>query len=200
MKRLIGVALALALAGCETVGNTVGNIKYDFDSGSFHDKAAAITSACSARMRNPALDAIRGKVELFKSPPDGTIPFAILTDKSTATPDEQHAIGLWAQAIEQCQVEARALLDDIPVPPEATQSEVVKLTSYVTDAWVQASQMRVALYGGQTSYADFAGERLRLAEDALQTAERYAQDTDEENETHDLEDVETAMEPFASLM
>ena len=37
-------------------------------------------------------------------------------------------------------------------------------------------------------------------EDALKTAERYAQDADEANNTHDLEDVETALAPFAAMM
>jgi hypothetical protein len=41
---------------------------------------------------------------------------------------------------------------------------------------------------------------LTTAEDALKAAERYAQDTDEENNTHDLENVETALEPYASLL
>ncbi len=122
------------------------------------------------------------------------------TDNAAPTPDEERAIGLWAKAVERCQSEARALVDSIPVPPDATQSEVGKLTSYITDAWIEGSQLRVALYNGQTSYADYARDRLRTAEDALKTAERYAQDTDEENATHNLEDVETALEPFAALL
>ena len=36
--------------------------------------------------------------------------------------------------------------------------------------------------------------------DALKTAERCAQDTHEELDTHDLEDVETALAPFAAMM
>ena len=91
-------------------------------------------------------------------------------------------------------------MDGIPVPPGATQSEVEKLTSYTTDAWIDGSKLRVALYNGQINYADYAAKRLTVAEDALKTAERYAQDTDEENDTHDLESVESALEPFAGMM
>jgi hypothetical protein len=196
MKRLIGMAAALALAGCDTFGG----IKYQFDSGSFGDRTKAVAGACAARMQTPALDPIRNKVELFKTPPDGTVPFVILTDNATPTPAEQQAIGLWSQAIEDCQTRARHLVDKIPVPPEATQSAVEKLTSYITDAWIEGSKLRVALYSGQITYADYASKRLTIAEDALKTAERYAQDTDEENETHDLEDVETALAPFAAMM
>jgi hypothetical protein len=200
MKRLIGIAMALGLAGCDTIGNTVGDIKYDFDAGSFSDKTKAIADACAARMQTATLDPIRAKVELFKSPPDGTVPFTILTDKTAPSSDEQKLIAVWAQEIDQCQAKARKLLDDMPVPPQATQSEVEKLNSYITDAWAQGSQLRVNLYSGQTTYADYATDRLKIVEDALKTAQRYAQDTDEENETHDLEAVETALEPFASMM
>ena len=194
------MTMALALSGCDTIGDTVGSIRYSFDSGSFADKTKAVLGACAARMQNHAFDAIRSKVELFKSPPDGPVTFAILTDKSPPAPDDMSAIGTWAQAIEQCQADARPLIDGIPVPPDATQSEVQKLTSYITDAWIQGSQLRVALYGGQTTYADYASDRLKIVQDALKTAERYAQDTDEENETHNLEDVETALEPYAAIM
>jgi hypothetical protein len=196
MKRLIGMTMALALTGCDTIGG----IKYAFDSGSFTDRTTAIASACSKRMGNPGLDAIRGKVELFKSPPDGPVPFAILTDNATVTPAERPAIGLWASTMEQCQARARQLMDDIPVPPQPTQSEVDKLTSYITDAWIDGGKLRVALYSGQITYADYAARRLALAQDALKTAERYAQDMDEENETQDLEKVEAALAPFASMM
>ena len=196
MRRFIGIAAALLLAGCDTIGG----IRYQFASGSFGDRTKAAAQACAARMQNPALEAIRNKVELFKTPPDGPVPFAILTDNATATPTERQAIGLWSQAIEGCQTRARHLIDKIPVPPEATQSAVEKLTSYFTDAWIDGSKLRVALYSGQITYADFASKRLTIAEDALKTAERYAQDTDEEYGTHDLEDVETALAPFAAMM
>ena len=196
MKKLIGVTMTLALAGCDTIGG----IKYDFDSGSFSDKTKAVASACAARMKVPQLAVIGAKVELFKSPADGTIPFAVLTDRNLPDAPDQPAIGVWAKAIEQCQVEARALLAATPVPPDVTQSEVEKLGSYITDAWVTGSELRVQLYNGEISYADYATRRLAAAEDALKTATRYAQDTDEENGTHNLEDVETALEPFASMM
>ena len=58
----------------------------------------------------------------------------------------------------------------------------------------------MALYNGQLTYADYASQRVKIAEDALRTASRYAQDTDEENDTHALEDSETALERFASMM
>lgn len=196
MKIAIILAVALALSGCETIGG----LKYDWDSGSFGDKTRAVAQACEARMTAPALGGLRGKVELFKTPADGTVPFPILTDSSVPDPGDQRAIGVWATAIDQCQAEARRLLGRIPVPPDVTQSEVDKLASYITDAWVTGSQLRVALYNGQISYADFATKRLAAAEDALKTASRYAQDTDEENGTHNLEDVETALEPFAAMM
>jgi hypothetical protein len=196
MKRWIGPALALALAGCDTIGG----LKYDFDSGSFSDKTKAIMQACEAHMHDRAFDPIRTKVELLKSTPDAPVPFAILTNNTMATPDEQRAIDLWSRAVESCQGDSRALIDNIPVPPEATQSEVAKLTSYFTDAWIEGSKLRVELYGGKITYADYASQRLTVANDALKAAERYAQDTDEENETHDLENVETALEPYAALL
>lgn len=196
MKRFIGLAAALVLAGCDTIGG----LKYDFDSGSFGGKTAALAHACATHVQDHAFDPIRGKVELMKAPPDGPVPFAIQTNTATPTPEEQRAIGSWAAAIEQCETEARPLIDNIPVPPGATQSEVDKLTSYITDAWIEGSKLRVALYNGQISYADYAAQRLTIAEDALKTAERYAQDTDEENDTHDLENVQTALEPFVGMM
>jgi hypothetical protein len=196
MKRLIVLTMALALTGCDTISG----IKYSFDQSSFGDRARTVIGACAARMQNRDFDGIRDKVELVRSPPDGPVPFAILTDNAVATPDEERVIGLWAKTLEQCQSEARTLIDGIPVPPDATRSEVQKLTSYITDAWIQGSQLRVTLYTGQTSYADYANGRLRAAEDALKTAERYAQDSDEENENPNLEDVETALEPFAALL
>jgi hypothetical protein len=196
MKRWIGPALALALAGCDTIGG----ITYNFDSGSFSDRTKAVMQACAARTHDHAFDPIRTKVELFKSSPDAPVPFAILAGNAMPSPEEQRAIELWAHAIENCQADARTLIDDIPVPPGATQSEVAKLTSYITDAWIAGSKLRVALYSGQVSYADYASQRLTVTEDALKAAERYAQDTDEENETHDLENVETALEPYVSLL
>jgi len=196
MKRWIGPALALALAGCDTIGG----IKYNFDSGSFVDRTKAVAQACVARMQDHTLDPIRAKVEFYKSPPDGPVPFAIQTNNATPTPDEQRAIGLWASAIENCQADSHPWIDEIPVPPEATQSEVDKLTSYFTDAWIEGSKLRVELYNGRITYADYASRRLTIAEDALKTAERYAQDTDEENETHDLENVETTLEPYVSML
>jgi hypothetical protein len=54
MKRWIGPALALALAGCDTIGG----IKYDFDSGSFGDRTNAVMQACAARMYDHAFDPI----------------------------------------------------------------------------------------------------------------------------------------------
>lgn len=196
MKRWIGPALALALAGCDTIGG----IEYEFDSGNFGDKTKMVMQACAASMQNGALGPIRDRVELLKTPPTGPVPFAVLTNNMTATPEEQRAIDLWARSIETCQGDARKLIDSIPKPPEATQSQVGKLTGYLTDAWIEGSKLRVALYSGQISYSDYANQRLAVVEDALKAAERYAQDTDEENGTHDLEDVETALEPYASLL
>ena len=196
MKRLILTALALALSSC----GTVGNIRYDFDSSSFGSKTSAMANSCAARMKTPALDPIRSKVELVKDPPDGPVPFTILTNGNTAAGAEQEAIGSWAKLIEGCQAAARPLLDSAPVPPEATASEVEKLKGYITDAWIEGAKLRVALYNGQLTYAEYASKRLSASEDALKTAERYAQDSDEEHDTHDLEDVETALAPFAAMM
>ena len=196
MKVILALTVAIVLAGCDTIGG----LKYDWDSGGFSDRTNAIAATCAARMNARQLAPIRTKVELFKTPADGTVPFAILTDANAPSPADQQAIGVWANAIEQCQKEARTLLARLPVPPEVTQSEVDKLASYITDAWVTGSQLRVLLYSGQISYADFATQRLAAAEDALKTASRYAQDNDQENGTHNLEDVETALEPFAAMM
>lgn len=196
MKLWIGLVAVLALAGCDTIGG----IKYGFDSGSFGRRTGALAAACAQRMHSQAFDAIRNRIELFKTPPDGPVRFAILTDTATPAPTEKTAIDLWAQAVERCQDQARGLMDKMPVPPEATQSEVEKLVSYFTDAWVEGSKLRVALYSGELSYSDYASRKLTLAQDTLSTAERYAQDTDEENETHDLEDVETALAPFLAMM
>lgn len=196
MKLVPALSMALVLAGCDTIGG----LKYDWDSGHFKERANAVATACAARMNSPALASIRGKVELFKTPADGTVPFSILTDANAPSAEDQQAIGVWAKAIEQCQTDARKLVGRMPVPPDVTQSEVDKLASYITDAWVTGSQLRVALYNGDISYADFAARRLTAAEDALKTATRYAQDSDEENGTHNLEDVETAFEPFAAMM
>jgi hypothetical protein len=200
MKRFLGIALALGLTGCETIGNTVGNLKYDFESGSYTDRTTAVMSACKARLGARSLDPIRNKVELFKDPPDGPVRFAVETDNYLPTMPEQTAIAAWAQAIQQCQTDARKVLDDMPVPPGATQAEANKVISYVTDAWIQGADLRVQLYKGQMSYADYANQRLKVADDALKTALRYAEDTDEENGNHDLEDAETVIGPFASLM
>ncbi|MGH6889013.1 MAG: hypothetical protein ACREHF_07430 [Rhizomicrobium sp.] len=196
MRRWIGLVAALALAGC----GTIGGIKYGFDSGSFHRRTTALAAACAARMQNPAFDVIRNRVELFKSPPDGPVRFAILTDTAVPAAPEKAAIDLWAKTVEGCQRQARGLMDKIPLPPEATQSEVEKLASYITDAWIGGSKLRVALYGGQLTYADYANRKLTLTQDTLAAAERYAQDTDEENETHDLEGVESALAPFLAMM
>lgn len=196
MKRSIVLPLALALSSC----GTIGSIRYDFASGSFSDKPRAMANTCAARMLDHSLDGIRSKVEFVKTPPDGPVPFTILTNRSTPTADEQQAIGAWAKLIEQCQAKARPVIDQIPVPPEATKAQVEKLASYITEAWIEGARLRVALYNGELAYADYASKRLSVAEDALKTAERYAQDTDEENGTHDLENVETALAPFAALM
>ena len=159
-----------------------------------------MASTCAAKMKAPALDPIRSKVELMKDPPDGPVPFTILTNGSIAAGPEQQAIGAWAKLIEQCQTAARPLLDAAPVPPGATASEVEKLKGYMTDAWIEGAKLRVSLYNGQLTYAEYASKRLSAAEDALKTAERYAQDSDEEHDTHDLENVETALAPFAAMM
>ncbi|HEY3776899.1 MAG TPA: hypothetical protein VGL35_02455 [Rhizomicrobium sp.] len=196
MRCWIGFVAALALAGCDTIGG----IKYGFDSGSFSRRTNALAASCAARMQDRAFDVIRSKVELFKSPPDGPVPFVIQTDTTTPSPTEKAAIDLWAQTVERCQKQAHGLMDKIPAPPEATPSEVEKLDSYITDAWIEGSKLRVALYSGQVTYADYANRKLTLAEDALKTAERYAQDTDEENDTHDLEDVEIGLAPFLAMM
>ena len=92
------------------------------------------------------------------------------------------------------------MIDQTPVPPEVTQAEVEKLASYITEAWIEGAKLRVALYNGELTYADYASKRLSITEDALKSAERYAQDSDEENGTHDIEDVETTLAPFAALM
>src|SRR5438132_2507423 len=196
MKRLLVPVLAFALSSC----GTVGNIRYDFASNSFGGKTAAVANACAARMQAHALDPIRGRVELVKMPPDGPVPFTILTNKNTPAANEQPAIGAWAKLIQQCQVEARPLMDNAPVPPDVTTSEVEKLKGYITDAWIEGAKLRVALYNGALTYDEYASKRLSVAEDALKTAERYAQDTDEEHDSHDLEDVETALAPFAAMM
>jgi hypothetical protein len=196
MKRLLVPALALALSSC----GTIGNIRYDLASGSFSDRITGVTNVCAAQMAAKSLDPIRGKVELLKNPPDGPVPFTILTNGSTVAAGEQPAIGAWAKRIERCQAEARPLLDNAPVPPGATASEVEKLKGYITDAWIEGAKLRVSLYNGELTYAEYAGKRLSVAEDALKTAERYAQDSDEEHDTHDLEDVETALAPFAAMM
>jgi hypothetical protein len=194
MKRWIGPALALALTGCDTIGG----IKYNLASDSFGDRTKQVAQACMARMQDHALDPIRTKVEFYKSPPDGPVPFAILTNNAMPTPEEQRAIDVWARAIENCQADVHSSVDAIPLPPGVTQMEVDKLTSYFTDAWVEGSKLRVALYSGRINYADFASQRLTVAQDALKAAERYVQDTDEENDTHDLEKVEAMLEPSMS--
>jgi hypothetical protein len=196
MKRLFVLPLVLALSSC----GTIGNIRYDFASGSFSNKPQAMANTCATRMQDHSLGGIRGKVEFVKMPPDGPVPFTILTNRNAPTSDEQQVIGVWAKLIEQCQALARPVIDQTPVPPEATQAEVEKLASYITDAWIEGAKLRVALYNGELTYADYASKRLSVAEDALKSAERYAEDSDEENGTHDLEDVETALAPFAAMM
>jgi hypothetical protein len=196
MKKWIWLALALALAGCDTISG----MKYDFASDSFSDRTKAVMQTCAARMHDHAFDQIRTRVELFRPTPDTPVPFAVLTSNTKPAPGEQGAIELWARAVETCQADARALIDSIPVPPQATQSEIAKLTSYITDAWITGSKLRVALYAGQITYADYASQRLTAAVDALKAAERYAQDTDEENESHDIENVEAMIEPYMSLL
>jgi hypothetical protein len=188
--------LALALVSC----GTIGNIRYNVAAGSFGSETVAATNACAARMNVASLDPIRSKVELIKNPPDGPVPFTVLTNKNAPAGDEQQAIGAWAKLIEQCQAEARPLIDKAPLPPDTTASQVEKLKGYITDAWIEGAKLRVALYNGELTYAEYASKRLSVAEDALKTAERYAQDTDEENQTHGLEDVETALAPFAAMM
>ena len=196
MKRLFVLPLTLALCSC----GTIGNIRYDFASGGFSDRTRAVANTCAARTQNHGLDVIRGKVELMKTPADGPVPFTILTNRNAPSADEQQVMGVWAKLIEQCQTQARPLIDRIPVPPDVTQSQVEKLASYITEAWIEGAKLRVALYNGELTYADYASKRLTIAEDALKTAERYAQDADEEHNTHDLEEVETALAPFAAMM
>ncbi|HEY2071931.1 MAG TPA: hypothetical protein VGG48_20415 [Rhizomicrobium sp.] len=200
MTRFLGLALVLSLAGCDTIGTTVGNLRYDVAAGSFSDKTTSVMSACRARVLDHSLDPIRQDAELLKEPPDGPVRFGIETNTGKATDAERHTIRLWAAAIQQCQGDALAVLNNMAVPPGATRAEMVKVRSYITDAWSAGNDLRVRLYNGEIGYADYGSERLKLAQDALQTARRYAQDMDEENSTQDLENAATSLEPYLSLL
>jgi hypothetical protein len=120
---------------------------------------------CIVDMQTPALDAIRGKVELIKT--DATVgpAFEIATNNSSPTKNEGVAIATWAKLRDGC---AKRLAALSTLPEDAAMPLVMLDQTFRSiDKQVEADvdHLIVELYQQKLTYSEFAQKRYGIERD-----------------------------------
>jgi hypothetical protein len=112
------VALAILVLGCVAacaaikqpttggLGEEASAQSSDAETAAFNTALEVLRSSCEAKMRDPALNAIRHKIELMRDIPaagdNGPPPLSIVMNNAKPTGEEEAAIEKWAKIYEEC--------------------------------------------------------------------------------------------------
>lgn len=120
---------------------------------------------CIVDMQTPALDAIRGKVELIKTDATAGPAFEIATNNSFPTKNEGQAIAAWAKLRDGC---AKRLAGLSTLPEDAAMPLVMLDQTFRSlDKQVEADvdHLIVELYQQKLTYSEFAQKRYGIERD-----------------------------------
>jgi hypothetical protein len=124
-----------------------------------------VQNQCREDMKNPELDPIRGKVELFRSTSDNPPSFDITSNTSYPTAKEKPVIAKWARIREAC-IKKGAEISSANNPPPMNPMQKVfqdKEAEFSKQMNSQIGSLIVALYQGKLSYGEFAQKRYEMA-------------------------------------
>jgi len=127
---------------------------------------------CKEDMKNPELDPIRGKVELYRSINEGSVPFEIATNNTFPTAKEKPAIAKWAKIRESCISKSTGFMSDAAKVGTSLQNSFVEQEiSFSRQIQARVGELIVALYQGKLTYGEFSQKRYEMVEN-IASAER----------------------------
>jgi hypothetical protein len=138
----------------------------DTETAALNAALETVRHKCEAQMRDPALDPIRGKIELMRDIPDGgdnsPPPLSIMMNNATPTQDEKVAIEKWANIYDDCIREGYEVTEAWATP---------ELTSLGHQIDQRITTLIAALIKGEITYTAFATKRVDLANQQLTAIE-----------------------------
>ena len=124
-----------------------------------------IQGDCIEDMKNPELDPIRGKVELYRAINSNPPSFDITTNTAYPTAKEKLVIAKWARIREVCIAKDFEAVASTNPPPMNSMQKVFqdKELEFSKQMVSQIGSLIVALYQGKLSYGEFAQKRYEMA-------------------------------------
>jgi hypothetical protein len=127
---------------------------------------------CKEEMKNPELDPIKAKVELYRSINEGSVPFEIATNNTFPTAKEKSAIAKWAKIRESCVSRSTGFMSDAAKVGTPLQNSFIEQEiSFSRQIQARVGELIVALYQGKLTYGEFSQKRYEMVEN-IASAER----------------------------
>jgi hypothetical protein len=125
-----------------------------------------INKFCVALMDDHALDPIRDKLELLRTPNSSPTPVVLLVIGDFANTQEKDAIMKWSAARDQCGARSRDFAATLSIPASVPTELQQRVRNGIIDFQNQAAQgvnyLIAGLYSGQMSYGEFNKQRSDL--------------------------------------
>jgi hypothetical protein len=129
----------------------------------------AVNEECHQNLDAADLGALQGKVEIWRRPPDGPVPFKILANDKFPTSDDQQVIERWASVRDRCDQRMIATMTFPPHANRVTHDFLDAEYGVIKEADSRVGNLIVALYQQKLTYAEFASKRLESAQEQAQT-------------------------------
>lgn len=194
MKRIIWtVAAMIPLSGCGAIQSAALHKEVQDN----QVRAVAANDRCKSGMdQDPALEPLRGKVELYRTSFVNSPPFSVLANTGFPSELELKAIAHWAEIREACQKESDAAFK-MPSAAYSNQRDFVNDLRNMLHAQAgSVNSLVVALYQQKVSYGEFAQKRFDINRDtslAISDMRRAAED-------RDMQRASIAQQNFANIM
>jgi hypothetical protein len=166
MKLHLFLVSTLFLVGCGSVRQR----EFDDEVQQLKAQRTTINDECRRELDVPDIGgALRGKVEVWRTPPDAPIPFEVLSNDMFPTSDDQQAIRHWAVVRDKC-VERQ--MTTYTAPPHAnrvTRDYLANEYAVIKENSSRVGSLIVALFQQKLTYAEFARKRLEIGQQETQT-------------------------------
>lgn len=195
MKKILLTTIAiLPLSGCMAALQS-GALHKEVDDN--QKRTIAASEFCKSELdQDPALEPLRGKVELYRVDFISSPPFAILANESFATGAELPAIAHWADIREKCRKAGDAAFKMPSAAYDNQRQYVTDMRSMIRSQVQGIDALLVALYQQKLTYGEFAQKRFDINRDtsgAISDMRRAAED-------RDAQGAAAAQQSFANAM
>ena len=160
----------------------------------------AASTECKNELQTADLDAIRGKVELYRDSAESAVPFAIATIDEFPTEAERVAIARWATLREACVRRTDAALSP---PSSATPLQVTQFQqdrSFGQAMTARVGELIVALYQQKLTYGEFAKKRYEITRDAADAERQYRQSAQLADQQQRVQAQQVAQQQFQNSL